>query len=79
MFDVFPEVLNDGRESSDGLANYIEEARLIIECKLTQITTANIDDFYSMEAKEYLTEAYTSPGEIRQYVFGEISCVWLRK
>ncbi len=29
-----------------------EEAKLIIECKLTQITTPNPDDFCSQEAKE---------------------------
>ena len=53
-----------------------EEASLIIECKLTQITTPNKDDFYSDEARAYLSEAYTDPGEIRQYVFGEITSVW---
>ena len=56
-----------------------EEAYLIIECKLTQITTANAEDFYSDEAKAYLAEAYTDPGEIRQYVFGEITRIWVRK
>jgi len=56
-----------------------EEARLIIECKLTQVTTASVDDFYSEESKAYLSEAYTDPGEIRQYVFGEITCVWVKK
>jgi len=56
-----------------------EEARLVIECKLTQITTANADDVYSEEARAYLAEAYTDPGEIRQYVFGEISRIWVRK
>lgn len=55
-----------------------EEARLIIECKLTQITCANSEDFYSDEAKEYLSQAYTDSGEIRQYVFGEITGVWER-
>lgn len=56
-----------------------EEARLIIECKLTQITTAMADDFYSEEAKAYLVNAYTDTGEIRQYVFGEITHVWVKK
>ena len=56
-----------------------EEAYLIIECNLTQITTANAEDFYSDEAKAYLAEAYTDPGEIRQYVFGEITRTWMRK
>ncbi len=56
-----------------------EEAHLIIECKLMQVTTILADDFYSEEAKAYLAEAYTAPGEVRQYVFGEIIGVWEKK
>ncbi|MDR2533776.1 MAG: flavin reductase [Tannerellaceae bacterium] len=56
-----------------------KEARLIIECKLMQITTPSIDDFYTQEAKDYLNEAYTNEDEIRQYVFGEIIRVWLKQ
>lgn len=56
-----------------------EEARLIIECKLTQITTANVEDFYSEESRAYLANAYSDPGEIRQYVFGEIIGIWAKK
>jgi len=55
-----------------------EEARLIIECNLLQISTIPADDFYTEESKAYLAEAYADPGEIRQYVFGEISRVWER-
>jgi len=54
-----------------------KEARLIIECKLTQITTPNFpNDFYSQEAKDYLSEPYKDPNEHRKYVFGEITNVW---
>ena len=56
-----------------------KEARLIIECKLMQITTHGLDDFYTQEAKDYLNEAYTDESEIRQYVFGEIIQVWLKQ
>ena len=56
-----------------------EEARLVIECKLTQISTPSADDFYSDEAKAYLAEAYQDPGEIRKYVFGEIMAVWAER
>ena len=56
-----------------------KEARLIIECKLVQISAPNFDDFYTQEAKEYLTEAYKEAGDIRQYVFGEIMQVWEKK
>ncbi|OAV68450.1 Flavoredoxin [Bacteroidales bacterium Barb6XT] len=56
-----------------------KEAGLIIECKLTQITAANPDDFYSQEAKDYLNEAYKDANDYRKYVFGEITRVWVKK
>ena len=65
-------------ETPDGNIAF-KEARLIIECQLTQITTPGIEDFYSQEAKDYLSEAYTDAGEIRKYVFGEITHVWAKK
>jgi len=52
-----------------------EEARLIIECELTQISKAPIEDFYSKEAHEFLKKAYIEAGEIRNYVFGVITSV----
>jgi flavin reductase (DIM6/NTAB) family NADH-FMN oxidoreductase RutF len=56
-----------------------KEARLIIECKLMQITTPDPDDFRTQETKNYLNEAYKDPDEIRKYVFGEITHVWIKK
>lgn len=56
-----------------------EEARLIIECKLIQITTPNVSDFYTQEVQDYLTEAYKSPADIREYLFGEITHVWIKE
>lgn len=56
-----------------------EEAKLIIECKLTQISTANPEDFYSQEAKDYLKEAYKEISNYRKYVFGEIIHAWVKK
>ena len=55
-----------------------QEARLIIECKLTQISTSDLNDFYSQEAKDYLSEIYKDAGEHRKYVFGEITYVWIK-
>lgn len=55
------------------------EARLIIECKLTQITTPSLDDFHSQEAIDYISEAYKEANDYRKYVFGEITHVWLKK
>jgi flavin reductase (DIM6/NTAB) family NADH-FMN oxidoreductase RutF len=56
-----------------------KEARLIIECKLTEITTANPNDFYSQEAKDYINEAYKEASDYRKLVFGEITHVWVKK
>ncbi len=56
-----------------------KEARLIIECKLTQITTPNPNDFNTQEAKDYINEAYKDRNDYRKYVFGEITHVWVKK
>jgi flavin reductase (DIM6/NTAB) family NADH-FMN oxidoreductase RutF len=56
-----------------------KEARLIMDCKLTQITIPNPDDFCDQEAKDYINEVYKDPNEIRKYVFGEITHVWVKK
>jgi flavin reductase (DIM6/NTAB) family NADH-FMN oxidoreductase RutF len=56
-----------------------KEARLIIECKLTAVTTPNPDDFCSQEAKDYINEAYKQPSDYRKLVFGEITNIWVNK
>ena len=55
------------------------EARLIIECTLTAITTPNPNDFYSQESKDYIDEAYKDANEYRKLVFGEITYAWVKK
>ena len=55
------------------------EARLIIECKLMQITTPDPDDFCTQEARDYISEAYKNVNDHRKYVFGEITYVWIKK
>ncbi|MDR1940213.1 MAG: flavin reductase [Clostridiales bacterium] len=54
------------------------EARLIIECKLKQATTARPDDFFEQETKDRINEAYKQAGVYREYVFGEITHVWVK-
>jgi len=56
-----------------------KEARLIIECTLTAITTPNSSDFYSQESKDYIDEAYKDANDYRKLVFGEITHVWIKK
>jgi flavin reductase (DIM6/NTAB) family NADH-FMN oxidoreductase RutF len=56
-----------------------KEARLIIECRLTAIITADPSDFYSQAAQDYLKEAYQEESDYREIVFGEITHVWEKK
>lgn len=56
-----------------------QEARLILECKLTQLTTVLPEDFCEQEARDYIQEAYEEASVYRQYVFGEIAHVWIKK
>jgi flavin reductase (DIM6/NTAB) family NADH-FMN oxidoreductase RutF len=56
-----------------------KEARLIIECKLTELTTPVPGDFYTQEAKDYIKEAYKEASDYRKYLFGEITHVWVKK
>jgi len=56
-----------------------KEAILIIECKLTALTTANPNDYYTKEAKDFINEAYKEANVYRKFVFGEITHVWVKK
>ncbi|MDR1343376.1 MAG: flavin reductase [Prevotellaceae bacterium] len=56
-----------------------KEARLIIECKLFEVTTVAPDDFYTEEGRKFIVDAHAETGEYHKVVFGEIASVWLRK
>jgi flavin reductase (DIM6/NTAB) family NADH-FMN oxidoreductase RutF len=56
-----------------------KEAKLIIECKLVQVTTVSPDDFYTEESKKFVTDAYAEVKGYHKVVFGEITGVWVRK
>ena len=56
-----------------------KKARLIFECRLTQVTAPEPDDFYTQEAKDWIKEAYVQASDHRKYVFGEITHVWVKK
>ncbi|MDR2506040.1 MAG: flavin reductase [Oscillospiraceae bacterium] len=54
------------------------EAKLIMECKLTQITTVSHDDFCRQEDRESLFETFKKEQLYRKMVFGEITRVWVQ-
>lgn len=56
-----------------------QEAKLIFECRLTQVTTAEPDDFCEEEIRGIINEAYEEAKVYRKYVFGEITRIWAKK
>jgi len=57
-----------------------EEAFLVIECKLAQIVEPTYpDNFFLQDDIDYLAEPYLDDSEHREYVFGEITKVWVKK
>jgi len=64
-------------QSNNGLMTY-KEAKLIIECKLVQVTSVSPDDFYTDFSKKFIQDAFEETGDYHKVVFGEISRVWVR-
>jgi flavin reductase (DIM6/NTAB) family NADH-FMN oxidoreductase RutF len=56
-----------------------KEARLVFECKLTELTTVSPDDFYTQEGLDFINSAYDEVGAYHKLVFGEITKVWIKK
>jgi flavin reductase (DIM6/NTAB) family NADH-FMN oxidoreductase RutF len=56
-----------------------KEARLILECKLIEVTTVSPGDFYTEEGRQFITDAHAETNDYHKIVFGEITAVWLRK
>jgi flavin reductase (DIM6/NTAB) family NADH-FMN oxidoreductase RutF len=55
-----------------------KEAKLIIECRLTQVTTVSPDDFVDESSRAFVTEAYEEAHDWHKMVFGEITGIWKR-
>lgn len=56
-----------------------KEAKLIIECELTEVTTISPDDFYTDGGREFVTGAHNETGDYHKLVFGTITNVWVKK
>ncbi|MDR0755153.1 MAG: flavin reductase [Prevotellaceae bacterium] len=56
-----------------------KEARLVFECKLTEITTVNPDDFINQEDKDFIMGGFEEAKEYHKLVFGEITNIWIKK
>jgi len=56
-----------------------KEARLILACSLTEVTTPTPGDFYTQETKDLFDKGYQEGNIYRRYVFGKITDVWVKK
>jgi flavin reductase (DIM6/NTAB) family NADH-FMN oxidoreductase RutF len=56
-----------------------EEAKIVIECKLSQVTTVSPSDFAEADMKKFIDDAYIEAGEYHKLVFGKITGIWIKK
>ena len=56
-----------------------KEAAVVLECKLSEITTVSPDDFLNESDKQFVVEAHAETGEYHKMIFSEITNVWIRK
>lgn len=56
-----------------------KEAKLVIECKLFEVTSVSPDDFQTDDARKFVVDAHAETNDYHKIVFGEITNVWVRK
>ncbi|MCD8029747.1 MAG: flavin reductase [Bacteroides sp.] len=65
-------------QTPDGNITY-KEARLIIECELSQITSVHPEDYSWEKGKTFVQEGYENAKDYHKLVFGRITHIWVRK
>ena len=84
--------MSSGRDSDDKMKNTrltavqtpagnmtFKEAKIIIECKLIQVTTVSANDFLVEENRQFIVDAHAETNDYHKIVYGEITHVWVRK
>ncbi|MGN0281844.1 MAG: flavin reductase family protein [Prevotella sp.] len=56
-----------------------KEAKIILECRLAEVTSVSPDDFYNDEDRAFVTKAYSETGDWHKVVFSQIINAWTRK
>ena len=56
-----------------------KEAAVVLECKLSEVTTVSPDDFLNDSDKQFVVDAHAETGEYHKMIFSEITNVWVRK
>jgi len=84
--------MSSGRDSDEKMKNTrltavqtpagnmtFKEAKIIIECKLIQVTTVSANDFLVEENRQFIVDAHAETNDYHKIVYGEITNVWVRK
>ena len=56
-----------------------KEAKIILECRLIEVTTVAPEDFYNAEDRKFVTDAYAETGDWHKLVLSQITKAWVRK
>ncbi len=56
-----------------------QEASVVVECQLFEITTVNPNDFYSEEGKKFVEKAYSEAQDYHKLVYGKITKMWVQR
>jgi flavin reductase (DIM6/NTAB) family NADH-FMN oxidoreductase RutF len=56
-----------------------KEAKVIIECDLSEITTVSPDDFYNNDSRKFVEEGFEEAKDYHKLVFGKITNIWICK
>lgn len=56
-----------------------KEAKIILECRLSEITTVAPEDFYNAEDRKFVTDAHAETGDWHKLVLSQITKAWVRK
>lgn len=89
--DIMPFGMKSGRDSDkmketkltavqtpDGNPAY-KEAKIILECRLAEVTTVAPEDFYNEEDRKFVVDAHAETGEYHKLVLSKITKAWVRK
>lgn len=65
-------------QTPDGNPAY-KEAKIILECRLAEVTTVAPEDFYNEEDRKFVVDAHAETGEYHKLVLSKITKAWVRK
>lgn len=65
-------------QTPDGTPAY-KEAKIILECRLAEVTTVAPEDFYNDEDRKFVTDAHAETGDWHKLVLSQITKAWVRK